>query len=133
MRRDGEAEREQSRRREERRRRRENKRIRRRAITERKSRKRLDKRNKTRDRRRIRSVKRKYGRKAYNACTSKKYYHTVNDAFKAARCMEGIFDRKYTVYKCNYCDGWHLTTHGYGGANEAVRDPREVEVLGYQD
>lgn len=131
MRRDANAERERSRRREERKRVGEERRIRKRALAERKKRRRHDKQCKVRDRRRTRLIKKKYGRKAHNACTSKKYYHTKKGAMSAARCMERMFDGTYTAYKCDFCDGWHLTTHGYGGENEAVRDPREVTVLGY--
>ena len=102
-------------------------------IDERKRVRRYAKRRKAWERRRMQSVKSKYGREAHNACTSKKYYHSEKGAMRALRYMEKTFDKCFTVYKCEFCDGWHLTTHGYGGANEAIRDSREIEVLGDQN
>lgn len=46
------------------------------------------------------------------ACNSKNRYGTKAEAeeVRAHRESQGV--RNLQVYKCEYCDGWHLTSHG---------------------
>ena len=128
MKRDGEVERECRRRRNERRTAGKKRAMTRKDVEERKRIRREKRKRRRIDRRRERSAKRRRSREARIACTQKKYYYTEAGAMRAVRYMESVFKVRYTAYKCAYCNGWHLTTHGYGGENEVERDPRELEI-----
>ena len=45
------------------------------------------------------------------ACLAKNRYDTREDAEEAARTCTTSGRRKLSVYRCDYCDGWHLTSH----------------------
>lgn len=45
------------------------------------------------------------------ACTSKARYDTREDAEEAARTSRFSGRKTLRVYRCDYCDGWHLTSH----------------------
>lgn len=44
------------------------------------------------------------------ACTSKVRYDTREDAEEAARTSRFAGGKTLRVYRCDYCDGWHLTS-----------------------
>lgn len=128
MKRDGDIERECRRRRNERRSAGKRRHIERLERMRRKRERRERKRRRRVDRRRERSASREHGNGARIACAQKKYYYTEAGAMRAVRYMESVFHTRFTAYKCSYCSGWHLTTHGFGGKNEVERDPRELEI-----
>lgn len=45
------------------------------------------------------------------ACSSKKRYPTRADALEAAVACADHGRAGLSVYKCSYCNGWHLTSH----------------------
>lgn len=51
------------------------------------------------------------GERQRQACLSKNRYDTREDAEEAARTCTTSGRRKLSVYRCDYCDGWHLTSH----------------------
>lgn len=59
-------------------------------------------------------LRKEYGNdyRAYNACGRKIRYDTKEEAETYAIKSE-IYsgEKKYRVYRCQYCGGWHLTTH----------------------
>ena len=46
------------------------------------------------------------------ACERKNRYATRTDAEEAIAWCEGQGRRGLTYYRCPYCHGWHLTSHG---------------------
>ena len=45
-----------------------------------------------------------------SACQAKRRYDTREDAEEAARTCTTSDRRTLRVYRCDYCDGWHLTS-----------------------
>ena len=43
-----------------------------------------------------------------NVGKDKQKYPTEASAWKAAEIMEGKFGGHFSVYKCGYCDGYHI-------------------------
>ena len=46
------------------------------------------------------------------ACGSKRRYATRSEAKDAIRYQESLGKRGLTAYRCEYCKGYHLTSHG---------------------
>lgn len=70
---------------------------------------------------RIEAVSEEYGEEAWRPCLSKMYFDDMEHAEWYARGSTEWFGVETSVYKCRYCDGWHLTTHPREGqAVEAV-------------
>lgn len=53
----------------------------------------------------------RYNDRTYRACLSKRYFPTEESADRWARYYSEKYGSKTSIYKCEYCDGWHLTTH----------------------
>lgn len=47
-----------------------------------------------------------------HGCTDKRVYITRSEAKRAARRYAQNYGGKHTVYHCDNCNGFHLTTHG---------------------
>ena len=45
------------------------------------------------------------------ACASKNRYASAAEAREAVRLCEEHGTRGLRIYKCRYCNGWHLTSH----------------------
>lgn len=52
----------------------------------------------------------------WKACESKNRYVSRAEAEAAIFSCEEHGRRGLTCYKCSYCNGWHLTSHGRAGA-----------------
>ena len=52
-----------------------------------------------------------FGERQRQACLAKNRYDTREDAEEAAQTCTTSGRRKLSVYRCDYCDGWHLTSH----------------------
>lgn len=50
------------------------------------------------------------GERQRQACLAKNRYDTREDAEEAARTCTTSGRRSLRVYRCDYCDGWHLTS-----------------------
>ncbi len=61
--------------------------------------------------RRSESIEAKDAARKHKACTSKNRYSSFEEAQdNLAWCLEN--GRKgLSIYRCPYCDGWHLTSH----------------------
>jgi hypothetical protein len=46
------------------------------------------------------------------SCASKRRYATKAEARDAIRYQESLGKRGLTTYRCDYCKGYHLTSHG---------------------
>ena len=49
----------------------------------------------------------------YIACERKNRYHSRLEAEAAIAACEDYGTRGLHCYKCEYCKGWHLTSHSY--------------------
>lgn len=49
----------------------------------------------------------------WSACEKKARYATRAEAEAAIAACEEHGTRGLTLYRCNYCGGWHLTSHGH--------------------
>lgn len=49
----------------------------------------------------------------YKACESKNRYASRSEAEEARRDCEAHGTRGLSIYRCPYCNGWHLTSHHY--------------------
>ena len=47
------------------------------------------------------------------ACGSKRRFATHAEAKDAVRYQESLGKRGLSVYRCDYCKGYHLTSHGH--------------------
>lgn len=46
----------------------------------------------------------------WRGCKNKNRYVSRKHANKGKRTYEGRYGEKFSVYKCRYCDGYHLCT-----------------------
>lgn len=50
----------------------------------------------------------------YKSCEKKNRYATRDDAEEALRWCEARGKRGLAIYRCDWCGGWHLTSHPRG-------------------
>ena len=85
----------------------------------RKAEKRRGKQARKRERRRDREVTEKYGKRGHSSCGRKVRYVSELVARRTAMAAmvreDGL---KLWVYPCDYCKGWHLTSHPEPGTGE---------------
>lgn len=43
------------------------------------------------------------------SCASKRHYASRGAARRAKRIMAAIKRQVFSIYRCNYCGGWHIT------------------------
>ena len=48
----------------------------------------------------------------HHGCTDKKTYLTRQQAKRARLKYERVYGVRHTIYRCENCGGYHLTTHG---------------------
>ena len=71
-----------------------------------------------RERRRDKEVTERFGRRGHGSCGRKVRYSTELYARRRAMaimCHDGV---KLWVYPCEYCGGWHLTSHPEPGTGD---------------
>jgi len=49
------------------------------------------------------------GNKRWSDCESKRRYVSPEEARRNAKAMRRKRDARLRVYRCGFCDGWHLT------------------------
>jgi len=60
---------------------------------------------------------RQINKRKFYSCTNKKRYRTANEAEKQNKHIARVFAKsgeeakKMRVYYCEFCDGYHLTSH----------------------
>ncbi len=77
--------------------------------------------------RRDAEVTEKWGHKAHWACGRKVRYRCEHDATEMMKKMYPHSGRWVGVYRCPYCNGWHMTKHLRGESDEGLG---RSEVLG---
>ena len=65
-------------------------------------------------------IYRRYGSEAWRSCLNKMYFGSQGYAEWYAKGSTEWYGTETYVYKCRYCDGWHLTTHPMEVSVEAV-------------
>lgn len=43
-------------------------------------------------------------------CSRKRQFFSRSEAMKSKKKIARTFDKTYSVYRCDICGGWHLTT-----------------------
>lgn len=66
----------------------------------------------TERRERDKAVSASYGHAAHQACGRKNRYPSEGVAQTRAIAYEVLRGQELRVYRCPYCGGWHLTSHG---------------------
>lgn len=59
----------------------------------------------------IQRAARNHDRRRRRGCTSKKRYLSQDTAARMAAALSIFRDRALSPYRCEFCDGYHLTTH----------------------